>query len=242
MGQWYDVAHKPFKYQAPCQEQSTASYRLLADEKSVQVVNRCGTSVATGIATPRDGDKMRLNVTFGKQTPPGEYWIVMVDSAHYKWAVVSNRDRSLLWVLSRKAHLPTKLLQKVLAILVQRGYDIGDLQLASSRLWQTRDIETLTMQNREFRQVLATGPHLQLVLMSLEPGGEIGAEVHPHTDQFFRLESGDAQLLHKYHAADPWTETSLQKNAAILVPAGVWHNIRAVTRVALYTIYAPPKH
>lgn len=132
MGRWYDVAHKPFKFQATCQAQSIAEYRLLSAD-SVSITNRCGNQAARGVATIVNGDNMRFSVQFENQPPgpPGDYWIVMVDSARYKWAVVSNRDRSLLWILSRSKTLPRSTLTRIYAILQERGYPLEDLQIIS---------------------------------------------------------------------------------------------------------------
>lgn len=100
------------------------------------------------------------------------------------------------------------------------------------------DIEDRAENNRDFRHVLYTGPHIQLVLMSLNPGEEIGEEVHEDTDQFFRVEQGDGEC---------WidgTPTRIESDTALLVPAGARHNIRNTGQKAmkLYTLYAPPHH
>lgn len=100
------------------------------------------------------------------------------------------------------------------------------------------DIEDRTENNRDFRHVLYTGPHLQLVLMSLEPGEEIGEEVHADTDQFFRVEEG------KGVAVIDGKETPIRSDSAVVVPAGARHNIRntGAKPLKLYTIYGPPHH
>jgi mannose-6-phosphate isomerase-like protein (cupin superfamily) len=100
------------------------------------------------------------------------------------------------------------------------------------------DIEDRTEANRDFRRVLYTGQHLQLVLMALKPGEEIGEEVHPDTDQFFRVEEGEGEV---------WIdgrETRIESDTAIVVPAGARHNIRNTSHepLKLYTLYAPPHH
>jgi mannose-6-phosphate isomerase-like protein (cupin superfamily) len=100
------------------------------------------------------------------------------------------------------------------------------------------DIETETTQNKDFRRVLYTGKSLQLVLMTLQPGEEIGVETHPDIDQFFRFDEGKGMAIingNKY---------PLKDGDAIIVPAGAEHNIIADPKVALkmYTIYAPPHH
>jgi mannose-6-phosphate isomerase-like protein (cupin superfamily) len=100
------------------------------------------------------------------------------------------------------------------------------------------DIEDRTEQNQNFRQVLYTGPNMQLVVMSLLPGEEIGAEVHEHTDQFFRVEEGKGEIVMNGR------EIPIKSDIAILVPAGTRHNIRNTghKRLKLYTLYAPPQH
>ncbi len=100
------------------------------------------------------------------------------------------------------------------------------------------DIEDRTEQNRDFRRVLYTGPHMQLVLMSLEPGEEIGEEVHETTDQFFRVEAGRGEV-----SIDDVT-SRIDSDMAILVPAGARHNVRntGVRALKLYTLYSPPQH
>ena len=100
------------------------------------------------------------------------------------------------------------------------------------------DIEDMTEQNSDFRRVLYTGKQLQLVLMAIEPGEEIGEEVHPDRDQFFRIEEGKGEV---------WIDgqrTKIESDSAILVPAGALHNIRNTGRepLKLYTLYGPPEH
>ena len=100
------------------------------------------------------------------------------------------------------------------------------------------DIETLTVENSDFRRVLYTGHNLQLVLMAIQPGHEIGDEVHDDRDQFFRVEKG---------AGEVWIDGNRSKvegDDAIIVPAGARHNIvnTGDEPLRLYTLYAPPEH
>lgn len=100
------------------------------------------------------------------------------------------------------------------------------------------DIEDRTEENNDFRHVLYTGPHMQLVLMSLKPGEEIGEETHKDTDQFFRVEEGKGEV---------WIDgrkTPIEADMAIVVPAGARHNVRNTGHesLKLYTLYAPPHH
>ena len=100
------------------------------------------------------------------------------------------------------------------------------------------DIEELTENNADYRRVLYTGKNLQLVLMSIEPGGEIGEEVHNDGDQFFRVEEGKGEVWIDGEAS------SIESDDAIIVPAGARHNIvnKGKKRLQLYTLYAPPEH
>lgn len=100
------------------------------------------------------------------------------------------------------------------------------------------DIEALTKKNSDFRHVLYTAGQMQLVLMKLKPGEAIGEEVHETHDQFFRIEKGRGEV---------WLagkRRKIKSNAAIVVPAGVSHDIRNTGKktLKLYTIYAPPEH
>jgi len=101
------------------------------------------------------------------------------------------------------------------------------------------DIEKETLANENFRKVLYTGKHIQLVLMSLKPGEDIGAETHPGTDQFFRFESGSGTCL------IDGSEYQVTEGDVILVPAGAKHNVINSSKSAplkMYSIYGPPNH
>ena len=100
------------------------------------------------------------------------------------------------------------------------------------------DIETLTLENSDFRRVLYTGAHLQLVLMTLKVGQEIGSETHAKHDQFFRIEEGHGEI-----SIDGITRTT-KSGDAIIVPAGARHNLvnRGRMPLRLYTLYSPPNH
>lgn len=106
------------------------------------------------------------------------------------------------------------------------------------------NIEDATKDNTNFRTVLYTGKHAQLTVMSIEVGGEVGLEVHPHLDQFLRIEAGDGRVefgptkdkvTEKYDVEDDW---------AIIVPAGTWHNVinTGDSELKLYSVYSPPEH
>ena len=101
-------------------------------------------------------------------------------------------------------------------------------------------IEKKTLANDYFRQVLFTGEHAQLVVMCLQPGEEIGNEVHPNVDQFFRIEQGEAEFVF-----DGKEKHRVKDGDAVVVPAGTYHNVINTSRTAklkLYTIYSPPNH
>jgi len=113
-----------------------------------------------------------------------------------------------------------------------------ELQDATGKKGFHVDIEDETVQNENFRKVLYTGKNLQLVLMTLQPGEEIGMEVHPDIDQFFRFDDGAGKAIINGN------EYPLKDGDAIIIPAGAEHNVIADPKVALkmYTIYTPPHH
>ena len=100
------------------------------------------------------------------------------------------------------------------------------------------DIEKATGANDDFRRVLYTGKHLQLVLMTLQPGEEIGAEVHEDIDQFFRFEDGEGMVEIDGMAHE------VEDDDAVIVPAGARHNVINTGKEPLrfYTLYGPPEH
>ncbi len=99
------------------------------------------------------------------------------------------------------------------------------------------NIEEKTLANNNFREVLFTGTNLQLVVMSLGPSEEIGMEVHPNIDQFFRFEKGEGKVVMNGE------EHPVVDGDTVIVPAGTEHNVIAgKDGLKLYTIYAPPHH
>jgi len=101
------------------------------------------------------------------------------------------------------------------------------------------NIEELTLTNNNFRQVLFTGQHAQLVVMSLNPSEDIGMEVHSTTDQFLRVEKGEGKVIMNGE------ESLLKDGSAIVVPAGTEHNVvntSSQNPLKLYTVYSPPHH
>jgi mannose-6-phosphate isomerase-like protein (cupin superfamily) len=100
------------------------------------------------------------------------------------------------------------------------------------------DMEQMTEKNSDFRHVVYTGKQLQLVLMSIEPGDDIGEEIHADRDQFFRVEKGEGEVWIDGHT------TRIKSDVAIVVPAGARHNIKNTGEKPLrvYTLYGPPEH
>ena len=100
------------------------------------------------------------------------------------------------------------------------------------------NIEKATVENDLFRRVLYTGQNIQLVLMTLQPGEEIGAETHDDRDQFFRIEEGEGEI----HIDG--VKNRVEDDFAVIVPAGALHNVvnTGDKPLRLYTIYGPPEH
>ena len=101
------------------------------------------------------------------------------------------------------------------------------------------NIEEKSLENGYFREVLFTAPHSQLVVMSLQPGEEIGLETHDDRDQFIRVEAGTGKAILNGE------QSELADGSAVVIPAGTEHNIINTSKVdalKLYTIYSPPEH
>ena len=106
------------------------------------------------------------------------------------------------------------------------------------------DIEQETIDNGTFRTVLFTGTQLQLTVMSLAPGEEIGVEMHDHLDQFIRIEQGEAKIT-MGPSKDEVAEThAVSDDWAVIIPGGTWHNVvnTGAGELKLYSIYTPPEH
>jgi mannose-6-phosphate isomerase-like protein (cupin superfamily) len=106
------------------------------------------------------------------------------------------------------------------------------------------DINKVTLQNKNYRTALWTGCYLQVTLMSIKVGGDIGLEVHPNLDQFIRLEQGKGVVMMGDRKDRLDFKENVSNDFAILIPAGKWHNLinTGCEPIKLYSIYAPPQH
>lgn len=106
------------------------------------------------------------------------------------------------------------------------------------------NINEVTKQNNTFRTALWTGNHLQLTLMSLNPGENIGLEIHPNLDQFIRIEEGQGLVRMGYRKDRLDFQEKVYDDFAFIIPAGTWHNLfnTGSKPLKLYSIYAPPQH
>lgn len=106
------------------------------------------------------------------------------------------------------------------------------------------NIESATVQNNTYRTALWTGSHLQLTLMSIPVGGDIGLEVHTNLDQFIRVEDGQGLARMGYSSDQLTFQGAVCRNFAVFIPAGTWHNVinTGYIPLKLYSIYAPPAH
>lgn len=109
---------------------------------------------------------------------------------------------------------------------------------------QSFNIEEATQANKYYRSVAWSGRYLQVTLMSIPVGGDIGLEAHPETDQFLRLEAGSGKVQMGSTKDQLTFEKTVSDGWCILVPAGTWHNITNIgtTPMQVYTIYAPAQH
>ncbi|WP_406687143.1 cupin domain-containing protein [Rossellomorea vietnamensis] len=106
------------------------------------------------------------------------------------------------------------------------------------------NIDEVTVANDTFRTALWTGEHLQVTLMSINPGDDIGLEIHPNIDQFLRLEQGEGIVRMGDRQDNLTYEKKVSQDFAIMIPAGTWHNVinTGDKPIKLYSIYAPPQH
>jgi mannose-6-phosphate isomerase-like protein (cupin superfamily) len=129
---------------------------------------------------------------------------------------------------------------RILLIAAMLGLVLAGCSQDEKMIGYAGPIEKTTLNNNYFRQVLFTGKHSQLVVMCLQPGEEIGREMHQDVDQFFRIEQGAAKFIFgdkkEYLAGD---------GDAVVVPAGTYHNVINASSekpLKLYTVYSPPVH
>ncbi len=106
------------------------------------------------------------------------------------------------------------------------------------------DINEATTENQYFRSALWTGKHLQVTLMSIEPGEDVGLEVHPNLDQFIRIEQGEGLTKIGDRRDNLDFQARVYDDFVIIIPAGKWHNLinTGYEPLKLYSIYAPPEH
>ncbi len=106
------------------------------------------------------------------------------------------------------------------------------------------DVERTTLENEAFRTVVFTGEHVQLTVMRLGPGEDIGREAHPDTDQFLRIEAGTGRVEFGRSEERVDETHDVEGDWAVVVPAGVWHNVvnTGPGELKLYSLYAPPEH
>lgn len=106
------------------------------------------------------------------------------------------------------------------------------------------NIENITKSNNTFRTALWTGEHMQLTLMSIPPGEDIGLEIHEDVDQFLRIEQGRGIIIMGDNKDTPNFQQTVSDDFAIIIPAGKWHNLINIGRIPLklYSIYAPANH
>ena len=109
---------------------------------------------------------------------------------------------------------------------------------------QSFDLEQETLENRNYRTVAWSGRYLQVTLMSIPVGGDIGLEAHPQTDQFLRLDAGRGRVQMGSSKTELTFEKEVSDGWCVLVPAGTWHNITNIGEepMQVYAIYAPVHH
>ena len=106
------------------------------------------------------------------------------------------------------------------------------------------NIENAIEENNLFRRILWTGEHLQVTIMNVNTGGEIGVEMHPDFDQFIKIDSGRARVIFGTSPTEFNYERLVDDDYAIMIPAGTWHNVinAGDEPLKLFSIYAPPHH
>jgi mannose-6-phosphate isomerase-like protein (cupin superfamily) len=116
--------------------------------------------------------------------------------------------------------------------------------MMTNKVWFV-DIEKETLRNKYWRKVLYTDDNLQVVVMSIPPGEELGWEVHNVSDQFFRIESGTGYLYVNKNLTKHTNKIKLKNGISSVVPRKIWHNVvnsSKTNHLKIYTIYTPPHH
>ena len=113
-----------------------------------------------------------------------------------------------------------------------------------SQIGWVDDIERATLDNPHFRRVLFTGSQLQLTVMTIPAGGEVGLEMHEGLDQFIRIEDGQATVTLGQSKGEPDETHEVEDDWAAIIPGGTWHNVvnRGEGPLRLYSLYSPPEH
>lgn len=131
-------------------------------------------------------------------------------------------------------------------IIIYAGLSMagGDLERDYGKQPWVVNIEDLTLKNEYFRAAKWTGQYLQMTVMSLKPGEEIGLEKHDKGDQFIRVEKGNARVVMGLSKDKMTFDKKVSDDWAIFIPAGFWHNIinEGDKPLKVYVIYAPPEH
>lgn len=114
----------------------------------------------------------------------------------------------------------------------------------ASKIGYVDDIERATLDNPHFRQVLFTGDNLQLTVMTIPVGGEVGLEMHDGLDQFIRIESGRARVTFGPSESEIAETHDVGDDWAVIIPGGTWHNVinTGDEPLQLYSLYSPPEH
>jgi mannose-6-phosphate isomerase-like protein (cupin superfamily) len=109
---------------------------------------------------------------------------------------------------------------------------------------QAFDLEQATRENKHYRNVVWSGRHLQLTLMSIPVGGDIGLEIHPGTDQFLRLDAGRGRARIGVNKDAPTFDREVSDGWCVMIPAGTWHNVINIgdELMQVYALYAPAHH
>lgn len=129
------------------------------------------------------------------------------------------------------------------AVAEEKGHAEKAAPDMGTKPW-TVNIEEITLANDDFRIARWTGGAMQMTLMSIAPGGEIGLEMHAEIDQFIRIEQGKARVLMGKSKAELTFVQEVEDDWAIFVPAGYWHNLVNIGdgELKVYSIYSPPEH